>query len=187
VDDTERIIRLAEKIWSRHRQDTTWGGWVVIGEAHVVGRALAMQAAETNRPIGARYNKAMGVWLAEHGFDTMDGGDRKRLFECMANIQEIERWRNTLTATTRLRFNHPKTVLGRWKAATGHKPKRKPGKSLREICNELDAENHRLKQQLAQLPQENRQLKKENTALKAENARLLKRLCPDDWESRSAA
>src|SRR5437879_13243537 len=157
----------------------------MIGEAHVLGRALAMQAAETNKPVGARYNKAMSAWLAEHGFDSMDKSDRSRLMECMDNREAIEPWRNTLTATERLQCNHPRVVLRKWKAATKQTKPKKRGKSWQEICNELDAENYRLKQELARLPELdalNHQLKQEITRIKTENARLLKQLWPDDWK-----
>jgi hypothetical protein len=32
-----------------------------------IGRADTMKAAGTNRPVGSKYNAAMGQWVNEHG------------------------------------------------------------------------------------------------------------------------
>jgi hypothetical protein len=42
---------------------------------------------------------------------------RRRLFEVMDHLPEIEAWRQTLTPRERAGLNHPSTVLRRWKIA----------------------------------------------------------------------
>ncbi len=172
------IIERAREAWQRHRQGAPWDDWMLIGKALTLGRELAMREAEAKRPGGRRCNAVMGKWLERHGFDNMDKSDRSRLMDCMANREAIKQWRNSLTTIQKLQCNYPKAVLKKWRRATGQiKTKPKRGKTLREICNELDAENHSLKEKLSGLDA----LKQEIVRLKQENARLLKRLHPEEW------
>ena len=185
VNSSDTIIERAREAWARHRHGAGWDDWMLIGEALTLGREFAMRAAEAKRPEGRRYNVVMGNWLTRHGFDNMDKADRSRLMECMGHREAIEQWRNNLTATQKLQCNYPKAVLKKWRRETGQiktKPKKR-GKTLREICLELDSENDGLREKLARLP-ELVALKQEIVRLKQENARLLKQLCPDDWNGR---
>jgi hypothetical protein len=77
-----------------------------------------MHEVHTNQPTGQRYEKAMAKWLIAHSFHLIDKGDRNRLLECLDHQHEIEKWRASLTEADRFRFNHPNTVLRKWKAAT---------------------------------------------------------------------
>jgi hypothetical protein len=149
--NSDETIERAREAWQRHRQGAAWGDWMLIGEALILGREVALGEAEAKRSEGRRYNVVMAKWLEQNGFDNMDKADRSRLLECMASREAIETWRNTLTVTQRLQCNYPRAVLRKWRRATGQiktKPKKR-GKALQEICTELDAENHRLKQDLA--------------------------------------
>ena len=92
--------------------------WMDVAEALQVGRAESMRAAQTNEPKGKRYEKIMGEWLVAHSFHVIDKGTRNRLLECLQYRAAIEKWRATLTPGDRLRFNHPDTVLRKWKTAT---------------------------------------------------------------------
>jgi hypothetical protein len=95
----------------------------------VILRERAMRQANTNQPAGKGYNQAFGALLPAHGFiyidpkdgrekERVDKGTRSRLFECLARRADIEAWRATLTLNERLTYNHPLTVLRRFKAAT---------------------------------------------------------------------
>ncbi len=166
VNSSDTIIERAREAWARHRHGAGWDDWMLIGEALTLGREFAMRAAEAKRPEGRRYNVVMGNWLTRHGFDNMDKADRSRLMECMGHREAIEQWRNNLTATQKLQCNYPKAVLKKWRRETGQiktKPKKR-GKTLREICLELDSENDGLREKLARLP--------ELVALKQEIVRL---------------
>jgi hypothetical protein len=77
-----------------------------------------MHEAHVNEPVGHNYNAAFGTWLRRYGFETIDKGDRARLFEVMDKLVEIAAWRATLTESQRLLLNHPTAVLRRWRAAT---------------------------------------------------------------------
>jgi hypothetical protein len=149
-DKRETYIRRGQDAWKRHKSDATWTDWVAIGEAHMLLRQEAMSTAHTNQPVGSRYNADFGDLLRRHGFDDMDKADRARLFEVMEHQAAIEQWRATLPQTTRLRINHPSTVLRRWKAATQvpaatDQPKKPSAMAvLKEQNVELQEKLHRL-------------------------------------------
>lgn len=100
-------------------RDKTWEAWLRIGKAFMEVRNVAMHSAGTNRPFGPRYRDVFGRLLMQFKFTERikDSGDRARLVEVMENLPEIERWRNGLTADERREWNHPTTVLRRYKAA----------------------------------------------------------------------
>ena len=78
--DRETHIKQGQESWQRHihKGDATWNDWMAIGAALLIGRQDAMAAAETEQPIGSRYNSEFGSWLARHHFDNIDKGDRSR-------------------------------------------------------------------------------------------------------------
>jgi hypothetical protein len=149
--DRDTCIKRGQEAWKRHKGDATWLDWLAIGEALSIGRQEAMANADTNRPIGSRYNAAFGEWLARHHFDDIDKGDRSRLFDVMDNLPAIEGWRATLTQTERLRLNHPNSVLRKWKAATVVKPPKEPKPTLRDSVANLSEENAAKDQRIAEL------------------------------------
>jgi hypothetical protein len=115
--DRETHIKQGQESWQRHihKGDATWNDWTAIGAALLIGRQDAMATAETEQPIGSRYNSEFGSWLAHHHFDNIDKGDRIRLIEVIDNLPAIEAWLATLTQTARLRLNHPSSILRKWK------------------------------------------------------------------------
>jgi ClpX C4-type zinc finger protein len=149
--DRDTRIKRGQEAWRRHKVDATWLDWLAIGEALSIGRQEAMADADTNRPIGSRYNAAFGEWLTHHRFDDIDKGDRSRLFDVMDNLPAIEGWRATLTQTARLRLNHPNSVLRKWKAATVVKPPKEPKPTLRDSVANLSEENAAKDQRIAEL------------------------------------
>jgi hypothetical protein len=60
----------------------------------------------------------MGDWLIAQQFKEIDKGTRSRLLGCLKHKAEIENWRSLLTDAERWKFNHPDTVLKKWKAST---------------------------------------------------------------------
>jgi regulator of replication initiation timing len=115
----------------------------------LIGRQDAMAAAETEQPIGSRYNSEFGSWLAHHHFDNIDKGDRIRLIEVIDNLPAIEAWRATLTQTARLRLNHPSSILRKWKAAATEV--KEPQPTLRNIVADLSEDNAKLKREVEEL------------------------------------
>jgi hypothetical protein len=151
LNSTDEIIRRGQHAMERMRRG--FDDWMDIAEALQVGRVEAMLAAQTNEPRGKRYDKIIGDWLFAKSFHLIDKGTRKRLLECLQHRAAIEKWRGTLTVGGRLRFNHPDTVLRKWKAATvvpdPNKPKKpSPIAKLKESVRRLDEENHRLRKEV---------------------------------------
>jgi hypothetical protein len=140
-DDRNTHIKRGQEAWSRHKTDATWNDWLAIGQALSIGREDAMATAETNAPVGSRYNVEFGDWLVRHKFDDIDKADRSRLFDAMANLPAIEAWRGALPQNQRLRLNHPSTVLRKWRAATVAKPPKDPKPTLKDSVVNLSEDN----------------------------------------------
>ena len=129
------IVRLGQEAMARKRR--AWEDWVAIAKAIQIGRADVMRELYTNEPNGRRYEKAFGNWLVAHSFKEIDKGARSRLLDCLKHIVEIEKWRAGLTDSQRFAFNHPDTVLRKWKAATAiPDPNKKPKPSLVQVLND---------------------------------------------------
>jgi hypothetical protein len=147
---TDETILRGQNAWARVRDDHAWEDWLHVGAAPVIGRAEAMRETHVNEPVGYNYNTAFGAWLRRYGFETIDKGDRARLFEVMDKLVEIEAWRATLTERQRRLLNHPTTVLRKWRTATAVVDPKAPPKAsatakLKESVAELSEENYRLK------------------------------------------
>ena len=109
------VVRLGQEAMTRKRR--AWEDWLAIAEALEVGRTDVMRALHTNETHGRRFEKAMGDWLIAHGFKEIDKGTRSRLRDCLKHKIEIQAWRARLTDSERWKFNHPDTVLRKWKAS----------------------------------------------------------------------
>jgi len=128
-----------------------WADWIKVGEALRIGRELALNHVGSNAPTGAAYHKVFGDWLQKNKFDDMDKGERSRLFTILDNLPEVERWRDTLTMTERLKLNHPNAVLRKWQAATKPpKPKKQGTSTAEELALALE-EIDRLNKEIVRL------------------------------------
>jgi hypothetical protein len=148
---TDEIVRRGKEALERKRRD--FDDWMFIAEAHQVGRAEVMRAVQTNKPTGKRYEKAMAHWLFAHSFHVIDKCTRNHLFECLEHRTEIENWRAILTESERFRFNHPTSVLRKWKAATVVPDQNAPPKAsamakLKESVVRLEEDNHRMRKEI---------------------------------------
>jgi hypothetical protein len=144
-------VRMGQEAMARKRRGLA--DWIAIGEALQVGRAEVMRDVHTNQPAGRRYEKAMAEWLAANGFKEIDKGVRSRLLECLQHRTEIDQWLSRLTDGERFRFNHPNTVLKRWKSATivpdpSAVPKPSPFAQLKDAHAQLIQDHHRLQQRI---------------------------------------
>jgi hypothetical protein len=129
----------------------TWNKWVAIGKALSAGRTYCMRVANTNQPKGRHYNEIFSAWLKQYQFTNIEQAARKRLFDCVDHLDEIEIWRQRLSPDERVRYNHPTTVLRKWQASFAVVDPDVPGKAsavakLKESVRVLSEENHRLKQ-----------------------------------------
>jgi hypothetical protein len=110
------VVRLGQEAMARKRRN--WDDWLLIAEALQAGRTEVVHALHTNEMHGRRFEKAMGEWLIAHGFKEIDKGARSRLLDCLKHKVEIQAWRAALTDSERWKFNHPDTVLRKWKKTT---------------------------------------------------------------------
>jgi hypothetical protein len=135
----------------RKRRD--FDDWMLIAEALQVGRADVMRTVSTNQPTGKRYEQAMAEWLLARGFHLIDKCTRNHLFECLQHRGGIEKWRVRLTEPEQFRFNHPTTVLRKWKAATqvpSKEPKEpSPQAKLKAANIELQERLYRVEHELS--------------------------------------
>jgi hypothetical protein len=144
-------VRIGQEAMARKRRG--WPDWIAIGEALQEGRAEVMRDAHTNQPTGRRYENAMAEWLVANGFREIDKGVRSRLLECLQHRTEIDQWLSRLTDSERFRFNHPNTVLKRWKGSTvvpdpNATPKPSPYAQTKAALAETIEENHRLQEKI---------------------------------------
>jgi hypothetical protein len=113
VDDVAAGRAAWERIKGRDR--ATWGDWIDVARSLAIGRAETMKAANTNRPVGTTYNRIMGQWLKQHGFDGINSQERHRALRCLENLGAIEAWRATLDDASRRRLNHVGAIWCHWK------------------------------------------------------------------------
>jgi hypothetical protein len=144
-------VRLGQEAMARKRRG--WEDWVAIAKALQIGRADVMRELHTNEPKGRRYEKAFGDWLVAHAFKEIDKGARSRLLDCLKHTVEIEKWRAGLTDSQRFKFNHPDTVLRKWRASTvvpdPNKPRRpSPVQVRNDIIASLQEEVDRYKAEI---------------------------------------
>ena len=144
-------VRVGQEAMARKRRG--WADWMAIAEALQVGRAELMRDVHSNQAAGRRYEKAMADWLVANGFKEIDKSVRSRLLECLKHRTEIEQWLSRLTEGERFRFNHPNTVLKRWKGSTAvpnlnAAPKPSPYAQLKTAHAHLIEENHRLQHRM---------------------------------------
>ena len=148
---TSEIVRLGQEAMARKRR--AYDDWLAIAEALDVGRTDVMRVLYTNHAHGRRYEMAMGEWLIAHGFKEINKGTRSRLLECLKHKVEIQAWRSRLTDAERFAFNHPDTILRKWKAATvvldpSAAPRISPVQKLKDSVVALHEENDRMRREI---------------------------------------
>jgi hypothetical protein len=145
------IVRLGQQAMARKRR--VWDDWIAVAKAIQIGRAEVMRELYTNEPRGRRYEKAFGNWLVANSFKEIDKGARSRLLDCLKHIVEIEEWRAGLTDSQRFKFNHPDSVLRKWRASTvvpdpNAPPKVSAVQKLKDSLIDLQNENDRMKREI---------------------------------------
>jgi hypothetical protein len=149
---TDEVVRRGQEAMERKRR--SFEDWMLIGDALQVGRTEVMRAIHTNKPTGGRYEKAMGQWLFARSFHLIDKCTRNHLLECLQHRAEIAKWRANLTAAEQFSFNHPTTVLRKWRRATlvpdpNGPPKTSAFAKLKEANIELQERLHRAEREIA--------------------------------------
>lgn len=124
----ERADKVAEgrAAWSRLKRvgTTSWEDWLLVAHALEVGRDHAMKVAQTNRPFGKKYTAAMRLWIDQNEFADLTQQERQSCHRVIANLNAIEKWRNSLGAERRRKINHVDSAFWGWKqAASPRKPR----------------------------------------------------------------
>jgi hypothetical protein len=150
INQDDEIVAAGAAEWKRKNSGSDWDGWVVIGRALAVGRAVALRLCGSNNVMDGRYRLHFGAWLKDQGFAEMNPTERAIILQCMDRLDAITRWRATLP-THRLReWNCPAVVWQRFNEATNEKAPGIPElHKVREQRDVLAAENERLKAQVA--------------------------------------
>ena len=114
-----------------------WSDWAMVGADLAAGRAEAMRTANTNRPRGAKYNRAFGDVLKREqlGTDELDSATRNQLLKIEENKAEIEAWRERLEPTQRLKLNHPSAIWRHWQ-----RTQQRGGKEQADVVEQSGAE-----------------------------------------------
>jgi hypothetical protein len=145
------VVHLGQEAMERKRR--RWEDWLAIAKALEAGRAEVMRSLHTNEPRGRRFEKAMGEWLVANRFKEINKTTRSQLLDCLTHKIEIEKWRSRLTDAECFKFNHPDTVLRKWKAATvvpdpNAPPKVSPVRKLKNSLVALQEENDRMRREI---------------------------------------
>jgi hypothetical protein len=117
-----RTMILAREAWRRLTRHQTFQDWLQVGEALVVGRREVLALPEVRGPRGKKYSQAFSKWLDENNLrwmdeartKEMDAKDRAALLKLMESQEKVMAWREGLSASNRLRLNHPRAVLQKW-------------------------------------------------------------------------
>jgi hypothetical protein len=116
---TAEIVEAGAAAWERlkSRERKSWPDWLAVARSIEIGRASALKVAVSNKPVGTRYNKAMGAWLRGNGLSGITAQERYRLLLILDNLPEIERWHDNLPPEKMRRLNHPNAIWACWKAS----------------------------------------------------------------------
>jgi hypothetical protein len=120
-------IAAAREAWFRicRRGQIDFDDWLVVGKALVIGRAECFKRANTNKPYGRTYQRAMVEWLRETNLDEIAKAERSWVMAVVDNLDSIQTWRATLDDAARRRFNHPQAVLLHWRKSIGAQPRKR--------------------------------------------------------------
>jgi hypothetical protein len=81
---TEQYVRIGQEAWTRLSNCQSWNDWLLVGEAHLVGRTESMRVSHSNKPEGRRYNVEFSCWLKANKFDDIDKKTRGgKMVDCI--------------------------------------------------------------------------------------------------------
>jgi hypothetical protein len=123
VSDVAAIAEGREAL-SRLRRvgQTSWEDWLLVAHALAAGREQAMKTAQTNRPYGPNYYRAMRHWIDANGFGDLTQSERYSCHRLLENLAAITAWRDSLDENHRLKNNHPHGVFWSWRRSLGLAP-----------------------------------------------------------------
>src|SRR5262249_27232184 len=110
-----KVIRAGRDAWDNIKRAETFEGWLAIGQAITIGRAVALRASGSTFPNGPSYSRALREWCDAHGFRGMDKQTRYAATELIANLDAITAWRVTLPEHRRRRLVQAASNLRHWR------------------------------------------------------------------------
>jgi hypothetical protein len=120
------LERRGEAAWERLKSNQSWDDWRQVGFLIDAYTRDAMYISKSNDRIGKAYNLALRPILDAHPWiELIHKTVRTRLQDCIDNLPAIEEWRRTLALSDQMKWNHPTTVLTRWKASRNIPTKKK--------------------------------------------------------------
>jgi hypothetical protein len=124
---SDTIIR-GQKAQARLEEGSgqVWSAWCDLIRALAECQNRAMREAETNKPQGPNYRKAIGRLLRCYGFDRIDKADRSRLIGYAADLAAMDKWRASQPNERQLDLNYPRVVAAGWKRSLRPEPEQKP-------------------------------------------------------------
>jgi hypothetical protein len=116
-------IAQGREAWERlqGRERKSWDDWILVARAIEIGRVSALKVAVSNRPVGTRYNRAMGAWLRGNGLGDIVAQERYKLLLILDNLRAITIWREGLPPAKRRRLNHPNAIWTHWRRSTAER------------------------------------------------------------------
>jgi hypothetical protein len=104
-----------------------WGQWELVCLAVAEVQTLAMRKAQTNKPFGPKYRKAIKPILGATGFDRYSSPERSRMRAVASKIIAINAWRSNQSSERQLVLNHPDVVLAAYNRSLRQaRPKKEP-------------------------------------------------------------
>jgi hypothetical protein len=91
-----RTIKAGLDSWREiNRVNSSFEGWLKVGNALRVGKQKALRTTMANGPFGRNYCREFGLWMNENGFGEMRAPTRSIAIELAENEAAITLWRNT--------------------------------------------------------------------------------------------
>jgi hypothetical protein len=115
--DSDSAIEAGRLAWQRIRENgrRSFDDWLAVARALAIGRSVALQEANTDKPYGSRFTDAMGRWLRQHGLDGIRKSERSRALSVLENLPAISVWRAGLDEDGRRQINHPEAIWRGWR------------------------------------------------------------------------
>lgn len=176
---SDTIIR-GQKAQARleERSGQVWSDWCDLIRALAECQNRAMREAETNKPQGPNYRKAIGRLLRCYGFDRIDKADRSRLIGYADDLAAMDKWRASQPNERQLDLNHPRVVAAGWKRSLWPKPERSPSSETDSTTDTAVPAVITITEVLAWLAQASQADKRKIAVTLAEDTKAMKKILP---------
>lgn len=164
-DEWTHMEAIDKRFGALHNEGAMFHNWMDVGSVYLEIRARAMFLAETNEPIGKRYN---AVWATIHQTarsrlpnitNDLDDGTRSLAMKMAEHREKLTVWWRSLNQNIRQKTNHPKIVLHNYDKGHADKllPDKKPRKraaTTRDRFELAEEEADRIRSRMVELESE---------------------------------